>query len=98
MSMKRLNIESGRIMIYVSTTIEPENGDEFEIMSISTMRRTNEINEVGEYKYTYSGWWKDREGNRNFIKHSFIWSERENSIFDLVGKICLDIETKRSCT
>lgn len=79
-------------MIYITTTIEPENGEEFEIMSISLMRRIGEINDAGEYKYTYSGWWKTRSGETKYIKHNYVYNKREESIFELVRKICSDID------
>lgn len=80
-------------MIFIKSSIEPEKEDEFDIMSISLMRKTEDKNDKGEYKYVYGGWWKDREGNQNYIT-GFVYNKREKSIFSLISKICLDIEEK----
>ena len=81
-------------MIYIKSSIEPDREEEFDIVSISLMRRTNEINTEGEYKYTYGGWWNNRDGSKNYTS-GFIYNKRENSIFTLISKICMDIENKK---
>ncbi len=80
-------------MIFIKSSIEPENEDEFDIVSISLMRKTEEKNDNDEYKYVYGGWWKDREGSYNYVT-GFVYNKREKSIFSLISKICLDIEEK----
>lgn len=49
-------------MIYISTTIEPKDAEEFPVLSVSLVRK-EEKNEKGESKYTYGGWWKDKTEN-----------------------------------
>lgn len=80
-------------MIYVKSSIEPHGKEEFDILSISLMRKTEARNEIGEYKYVYGGWWKDRSGEVEYIS-GFVYNDRDNSIMVLISKICLDIENK----
>ena len=70
-------------MIYIKTSIEPENGEEFEIANISLMRMENTKtafdNGIVEYRYNYGGSWKDREG----VFSQFFWTHlcaNENSL------------------
>lgn len=80
-------------MIYIQSSIEPEKEDEKIVVSISLMRITDEQNEIGEYKYTYGGWWEDRDSNRFYV-NGFIYNDRTDVIFGLISKICLDIKSK----
>ena len=76
-------------MLYINASIEPKGEEEFEIVSITFMRKELEQNELGQFKYVYGGWYQDREG----IKHKFrnhIYANREDNILKIVGNICLD--------
>ena len=80
-------------MIYISTSIEPDGGDEFQILSISFMRRVSERNDKGEHKYTYGGWYQDRSGEKHYFTN-YLYSNRDSNILKIVGDICLDAEGK----
>jgi len=78
-------------MIYMTVSIKPEKSEEQEIVSLSLMRLERVLSTDGKDIYTYGGSWTNREGERKHFCGSIV-SKRENSIFDLIGKICMDIE------
>jgi len=77
-------------MIYIKTSIEPLDGEEFDIASVSIMR-LDETDNFGRHEYAYGGWWKDKEGKQRYFK-SFVYCNREENIFTLMREICLDAE------
>ena len=79
-------------MIYIKSTIEPKDSDEFEILSISLVRKEDK-NEVGESRYIYGGWYQDREENKHYFT-SEVYINREVTIMELVGNLCLDVAEK----
>jgi hypothetical protein len=80
-------------MIYITTSIEPENDEEFEISNISIMRIVNDMNEENEYKYQYGGWIINKEKEK-FYFSGYIYSKRENNIIEISSKIYQDILQK----
>jgi hypothetical protein len=83
-------------MIYISSTIEPKDSEEFEVLSISLVRKEIK-NEHNESKYIYGGWWQDKEGDKHYF-NSDIYIDRTVSIMELVGKLCLDAAEKNKNT
>lgn len=79
-------------MIYISTTIEPKDEEEVTILSVSLIRKEDR-NEKGESKYTYGGWWKDKDGEQHYFTND-IYVDRSVSIMELTGRVCLEIAVK----
>lgn len=79
-------------MIYISTTIEPLDSEEFEVLSISLVRKEDQ-NESGENRYIYAGWYQDREKNKHYCTNE-TYIDRKLSIMEVVAKICLDMSKK----
>lgn len=80
-------------MIHMKLSIEPEKGEEFDVVSLSVMRLQCDQNSLGECSYNYGGWWKNKDGERKYITGN-VWNSREHSIFDLFGKVCQDADNK----
>lgn len=76
-------------LIHISTTIEPEEGEEFQVSSISFMRKKEEKNKKDEYKYTYGGWFKEKSGESHYFTN-YIYAKRSDNILKIISKICLD--------
>ncbi len=76
-------------MIHIRTTIEPEQGDEFQISNISFTRKVLEVNENEEYKYVYGGWFSDKLGDKHYF-NNHIWAKRSDNILKIMSQICLD--------
>jgi hypothetical protein len=79
-------------MIYITSTIEPIDSEEFEVLSISLVRK-EEQNESGESRYVYGGWYKDKEGDNHYFT-SEVYIDRRVPIMELIGKLCLDAASK----
>jgi hypothetical protein len=79
-------------MIYISSTIEPLDSEEFEVLSISLVRK-EEQNESGESRYVYGGWYKDKEGDNHYFT-SEVYINRTVPIMEFIGKLCLDASEK----
>lgn len=80
-------------MIYFKSSIEPDGGEEFDILSISVIRHVDSVNEKGEYKYAYGGWMKDREDKRTYFNGA-IYTDRKHNIVTIQSKILKDISDK----
>ena len=76
-------------MIYVTTTIEPEEGEEFEISNISIMRKKLDSDSDGKFRYNYGGSYKDKDGYVNYFG-GYIYASREDNILMLIKNICED--------
>jgi hypothetical protein len=81
-------------MIYISTTIEPKDAEEFPVLSVSLVRK-EEKNEKGESKYTYGGWWKDKNREQHYFTND-IYVDRNVSIMELSGRVCLEIAVRET--
>ncbi len=76
-------------MIYIETILEPRKEEEISLVSISLMR-LEEKNNDNEYAYNYGGWWVNKEKDKKYFTGK-VWSKRENTILELMGKIINDI-------
>lgn len=74
-------------MIHIKTSIEPKDGEEFDVIGISFMRKEEVID--GKSRYVYGGWYQDK----NSVKHHFsncIYADRNDNILKIVSEVCLD--------
>jgi hypothetical protein len=74
-------------MIYIKTSIEPLEGEEFDVVSISFMRKEEVI--AGKSRYVYGGWYHDKLKEKHYFTNS-VYLDRNENILEVIGKLCLD--------
>jgi len=74
-------------MIYVKASIEPLQGEEFDVVSISFMRKEEILD--GKSKYVYGGWYQDKKQEKRHFT-SEIYLDRNENILEIIGKLCID--------